>query len=277
VAMLAAAVAGVPYSFTAHGPDEFERAALMALNLKLRHAEFAVCVSHFGRSQLMRWTSPDQWHKIALVHCGLDESFLREDCTSVPSRARLLCIGRLEKQKAHLTLVAAAHLLRNAGVGFELIIIGDGAMRSQIENAIREAGLSHHIFLAGWASGDRVRAELTAARALILPSFAENLPVVIMEAMACARPVIATYVAGIPELVVPGETGWLVPASDEVALAEAMHRVLKEPSDKLTDMGLKGRARVMEQHAVRNEAAKLRLLFERRRVQTAHHTSASRA
>jgi colanic acid/amylovoran biosynthesis glycosyltransferase len=267
VAMLSSKLAGIPYSFTAHGPDEFERAALLALDIKLQHAAFAVGVSHFGRSQLMRWSKPDQWQKIALVHCGLDANFFEEDFAKVPETARLVCIARLEKQKAHLVLIAAARRLREAGVNFEIVIIGDGTMRTQIEEAIRHAGLDRQITITGWISGQRVKVEIAAARALILPSFAENLPVVIMEAMACARPVVSTYVAGIPELVIPQETGWLVPASDEVALAGAMREVLEWPVEKLTDMGLRGRARVLEEHDVRKEAAKLKLLFEESRTQ----------
>ena len=262
VVMLAWRLSGIPYSFTAHGPDEFERATLLALDVKLRHAAFAVCVSYYGRSQLMRWSEPDQWSKIALVHCGLDTSFFEQSSTKVPEMCRLVCIARLEEQKAHLVLIAAARRLREIGIDFEIVIIGDGSMRPRIEEAIRKAGLERQITITGWLSGECVKAEIAAARALILPSFAENLPVVIMEAMAFGRPVISTYIAGIPELVIPGETGWLVPASDDVALAGAMGEVLGESVEKLTDMGLRGRARVIESHDVRKEAAALKMLFE---------------
>jgi glycosyltransferase involved in cell wall biosynthesis len=263
VVMLAWQLSGIPYSFTAHGPDEYERATLLALDVKLRHAAFVACVSYYGRSQLMRWSEPDQWSKIALIHCGLDASFFEESLTKIPETGRLVCVARLEQQKAHLVLIAAAHRLREAGIGFEIVIIGDGSMRPPIEEAIRKAGLERQITITGWLSGERVKAEISAARALILPSFAENLPVVIMEAMASGRPVISTYIAGIPELVIPGETGWLVPASDDVALAGAMREVLVESGEKLADMGLRGRARVIESHDARKEAATLKKLFEK--------------
>src|SRR5262249_32250352 len=107
------------------------------------------------------------------------------------------------------------------------------------------------------------KAEILAARALVLPSFAENLPVVIMEAMALGRPVVSTYIAGIPELVRPGETGWLVPASDEVALAGAMREALKCSVADIERMGVAGRHRVAERHDSLKEATKLRTLFER--------------
>src|ERR1700730_56298 len=178
VVMLAWQLSGIPYSFTAHGPDEFERATLLALDVKLRHAAFAVCVSSYGRSQLMRWSEPDQWRKIALVHCGLDTSYFEENLVKIPETGRVVCVARLEEQKAHLVLIAAARRLREAGIDFEIVLIGDGTMRPKIEEAIREAGLERQVTITGWVSGERVKAEIAAARALLLPSFAENLPVV---------------------------------------------------------------------------------------------------
>ena len=110
--------------------------------------------------------------------------------------------------------------------------------------------------ITGWISSDAVREEMLAARALVLPSFAEGLPVVIMEAMALRRPVISTYVAGIPELVRPGEHGWLVPAGDVEALAEAMQECLDAPVDVLARMGEAAHARVVARHDV-NKAARM--------------------
>ena len=135
-------------------------------------------------------------------------------------------------------------------------------MRRQIEEAIRAAKLEDAITLLGWASGDRVKQEITGSRALVLPSFAENLPVVIMEAMALGRPVISTYVAGIPELVEPGRTGWLAPAGDEAALAVAIRAVAEAPTAALSAMGAAGREAVQNRHDSLKEAAKLKALFE---------------
>jgi glycosyltransferase involved in cell wall biosynthesis len=116
--------------------------------------------------------------------------------------------------------------------------------------------------VTGWVSGECVKAEMIAARAMVLPSFSENMPVVIMEAMALCRPVVSTYIAGIPELVMPGKTGWLVPSSDDIALAEALREVLSAPVEKLAAMGAAGRAHVAEHHDALKEAGKLKLLFE---------------
>jgi colanic acid/amylovoran biosynthesis glycosyltransferase len=262
IAMLASQFSGIPYSFTAHGPDEFEKAELLSLDVKLEHASFAVCVCSFGRSQFMRWSHPDLWRKVAVVHCGVDRPFFDRPALPPPSTPRLICVGRLSEQKAQIVLVAAARRLHDAGIHCEIVLAGDGPMRRQVEEAIQRAGLQREITITGWLSGDRIKAEITAARALVLPSFAENMPVVIMEAFALGRPVISTYVAGIPELVQPGQSGWLVPASDEIALAGAMREALGASVEQLATMGAAGRRHIIAHHDTFKEATKLKSLFE---------------
>jgi glycosyltransferase involved in cell wall biosynthesis len=154
-------------------------------------------------------------------------------------------------------LVEAAAELARCGVRFELVLVGDGEMRGEIEAAIVHHGLGDRIRITGWADGERVRKEILAARALVLPSFAEGLPVVLMEAFALGRPVISTFVAGIPELVVPGRSGWLVPAGSVDALAGAMHEALTASPDDLDRMAREGEKRVRELHDVRTSAIAL--------------------
>jgi colanic acid/amylovoran biosynthesis glycosyltransferase len=262
IAMFASQLSRIPYSFTAHGSEEFEKAPLLSLDVKLRNAAFAICVSSFGRSQLMRWSPPEQWGKIALVHCGVDGRYLDAEPPAPTAAPRLVCVGRLGEHKAQLVLIAAACRLRDAGIKFEVILVGDGPMRPRIEAEIRHNRLDDRISITGWVSGERVKAEMTAARALVLPSFSENMPVVIMEAMALGRPVISTYIAGIPELIQSGKSGWLVPASDELALAEAMAEALAAPAEQLAAMGVVARAHIMECHDALKEAIKLKRLFE---------------
>jgi len=262
VTLLAHELSGIPFSFTAHGSEEFEKAPLLSLDEKLRHAAFAVCVSSFGRSQLMRWSPPELWPKIALVRCGVDGAYLETQLQPPPNTPRLVCVGRIGEHKGQLMLVAAARHLRAAGINFEIVLVGDGPMRRLVEEAIHRDGLEQQISITGWVPGQRVKSEILASRALVLPSFSENMPVVIMESMALGRPVISTYIAGIPELVQPGQTGWLVPASDEIALAEAMREALVAPIDQLATMGAAARARVMERHDALKEATKLKELFE---------------
>jgi colanic acid/amylovoran biosynthesis glycosyltransferase len=261
IAMFAWQLSGVSYSFTAHGPEEFEKASLLSLDVKLENAAFAVCVSSFGRSQFMRWSRSDQWPKIAVVHCGLDSAFF-EGFPSPPPTPRLVCVGRISVEKAQILLVAAVRRLRDAGIACKIVLAGDGPMRPEVEDAIRRAGLQDAITVTGWISSQQVKAEIETARALVLPSFAENMPVAIMESLARGRPVISTYVAGIPELIQPGRTGWLVPAGDDMALADAMQEALETPIERLSTMGDAGRLQMVEHHDALKEAAKLKSLFE---------------
>jgi colanic acid/amylovoran biosynthesis glycosyltransferase len=262
VGLLVKRLIGIPFSFTAHGPEEFDRPLGIALPEKINGANFVVAISSFGRSQLWRWSGQAQWNKIHIVHCGIDAVFIEGAATPIPQQPRLVCVGRLCEQKGQLLLVDAAQTLKSNGIGFKIVFAGDGPMRRDIEVAITKAGLQDHISITGWVSGQRVRDEIEKARALVLPSFAEGLPVVIMEAMALGRPVVSTMVAGIPELVTPGETGWLVPAGDVVALAQAIKEVLSLAPEDLANIGRRSRSRVLERHNAQTEAAKLKLLFE---------------
>lgn len=261
VAMLAAAFAGIPYSLTIHGPHEFDRPTLLALSEKISRAAFVVAISEFTRSQLLRWSEREHWPRIRVVRCGLDESFLAREITPIPARPRLVSVGRLAEEKGHLLLIDAAARLRDRGLEFELILVGDGPLRGAIEGLIDRLDLNRRVRVTGYLGTDEVRRELEAARAMVLPSFAEGLPVVIMEAMALGRPVISTYVAGIPELVEPGKSGWLVPAGALDPLVDAMAEVLAAEPATLEAMGRAGAARVAERHDAAAEAARLAALF----------------
>lgn len=261
VAMLAAMFQGIPYSLTIHGPGEFERAPLLALNEKVHRAAFIVAISHFTRSQLYRWVAVPDWPKIHVVHCGVDEAFSRVEPVPVPSRARLVSVGRLAEQKGHVLLVEASALLRDRGLDFELAIVGDGPMRRAVEQRIGRLGLQDQVRVTGYVSNHEVRQELLAARALVLPSFAEGLPGVIIEAFALGRPVISTWIAGVPELVQAGVNGWLVPAGSSELLADAMAEVLTADPARLEQMGRAGAVRVAQQHNAPIEARKLEALF----------------
>jgi colanic acid/amylovoran biosynthesis glycosyltransferase len=264
VAMLVHELGGPPWSFTAHGPEEFDKAKLIALPEKIRRADFVVAVSSFGRSQLFRNVPHEHWQKIQVVHCGIEPAFYASAPNRPGAERRLICVGRLCEQKGQLLLIDAARRLSERGTKFELVLAGDGEMRGELETLIARYQLQEMVRITGWIGGDQVRDELLAARAMVLPSFAEGLPVVIMEAMALRRAVISTFVAGIPELVHPGEHGWLVPAGDAEALATAMLGCLDAPLATIARMGEAARARVLERHNVDTEAVKLADLFSSR-------------
>jgi colanic acid/amylovoran biosynthesis glycosyltransferase len=261
VAMIAASIAGISYSLTIHGPGEFDRPMDLALGLKIARSSFVAAVTEFGRSQLYRWSDPSDWPKIRIVHCGVEPLFLDRKTDLPPDAPHFACVGRLAEQKGQLVLVEAAGRLVAEGSELSITLVGDGPMRSAIEAAIARLGLQGRVRIAGWMGAEGVRDEILKSRALVLPSFAEGLPVVIMESLALGRPVISTYVAGIPELVEPEECGWLVPAGSVEALAQAMREALASPPEELGRMGREGARRVAERHDARIEARKLSLLF----------------
>lgn len=261
VVMLANALGGPPYSFTVHGPEEFDKPQFLHIDEKVRRAAFVAAVSSYGRSQLYRWVAHAHWNKVKVVHCGLEAAFHAGPPVPVPAVPRLVCVGRLCEQKGQLLLLEAAQKLAAQGTAFELVLAGDGEMRAEIETLIARHGLQGQVRITGWITSGQVREELLAARALVLPSFAEGLPVVIMEAMALRRPVLTTYVAGIPELVRPGENGWLFPAGAVQELAAAMADCLGQPDEVLQRMGDAAHQRVLERHDIDTEVAKLASYF----------------
>lgn len=261
VVMLAHVLGGPDWSFTVHGPEEFDQPRFLGLDEKIRRSAFVVAVSSYGRSQLYRWITRAQWPKVKVVHCGLEAAFSEAADMQLPAVPRLVCVGRLCEQKGQLLLIEAAGRLALREIPFELVLAGDGDMRQEIENLIARHNLCAQVRITGWISSARVREEILAARALVLPSFAEGLPVVIMEAMALRRPVLSTYVAGIPELVQPGENGWLFPAGDVDGLVMAIEDFLSRSTADLETMGDAARLRVLARHAIDTEAARLAGLF----------------
>jgi len=261
VAMLANMLGGPAYSFTVHGPEEFDKPELLWLGEKIRRSAFVVAVSSFGRSQLFRWAAYADWAKVQVVHCGIDPGFHAVPPQPSPAAPRLVCVGRLCEQKGQMLLVRAVQAVVAKGIPIHLVLAGDGEMRPELEALIAANNLGSHISITGWINGDQVREEMLAARAMVLPSFAEGLPVVVMEAMALRRPVLTTYIAGIPELVRHGETGWLFPAGDVDALAAALEACLAASPAELEAMGEAGHGRVLARHAVDTEAAKLAQLM----------------
>jgi colanic acid/amylovoran biosynthesis glycosyltransferase len=261
VAMLAGVLSEVPYSFTAHGTVETDNARAIGIAEKVARAAFVVAVSHYGRAQLLRWVAISEWPKVHVVRCGLGADFLDSPNVAPPDRRRLLVVGRISAEKGHLVLLDAASVLRDRRADFELIIAGDGPLRSEMEGRIAGAKLSDRVSITGWVSSAEVIELLRSSRALVLPSFAEGLPVVLMEAFAMGRPVVATWVAGIPELVGNESSGWLVPPGNVKLLADALQDCLQRSDEDVLAMGRVGQLAVRGLHDVRIETVKLASLF----------------
>jgi len=259
VARLVSVLYMYTFSFTVHGPEEFDKPGALSLGDKIDDAAFVVGVSSFGTSQLRRWCSHTSWTKLHVVRCGVNQAFFEDQELAngqeqLPAPApsdipRLVCVGRLCEQKGQLLLIEACARLWHAGARFELVLVGDGPMRQEVERLAASRGIQEAVTITGWQDAQQVQGWVRSARAMVLPSFAEGLPVAIMESLALRTPVITTYIAGIPELV-DASCGWLVPAGSVEALAEAIATCLQLTPDRLAAMGEAGRQRVADLHAI---------------------------
>ena len=259
VALLCRRLGGPSYSLTVHGPDELLNPSSNSTALKVSHAQFVAAITQFCRMTLALAVGMAAWRKIDIVRCGLD---LAEFPPGAPPPAgqTIVCVGRLCPQKGQTLIPRALASVVARHPEARVVLVGDGDTRAEIMAEAARLEIGERIIFAGWASNAEVRAHIRSARALLLPSFAEGLPIVLMEAFALGRPVITTYIAGIPELVDPS-CGWLVPAGDEVALASALDECLSADPDTLAAMGREGRARVEAWHDLHTNAARLRDRF----------------
>jgi colanic acid/amylovoran biosynthesis glycosyltransferase len=257
VALLSRLMGGPSYSFTVHGPDEFVEPERLSFGTKIEHAAFVVAISEYCRSQLLRFARDTDGCKIVVGRCALAlEEF--EGATEASSNKVLVCVGRLCPQKGQVLIPAAVAQLREEFPDVKVVLIGDGESRVEVERAIAAYKVADLVELRGWVANGDVLRLIRESRALLLPSYAEGLPVVIMEALASGRPVISTLIAGIPELV--DETcGWLFPAGNEQKLLEAMRGALTCTPSVLAKMGEAGQERVKRFHDRRRLA---KLLYE---------------
>ena len=249
------------WSMTIHGPHDFMNERDCLFDRKAASASFLVAISDFTRSQLLRNIDPADWPKVRVIRCGVDlEAYaLRPEHAPSPV-PNLLMVGRLAPEKGHVVLVEALALLAKRGVVADAQIVGGGPFRDEIEDAARRAGVAEHVHLLGERPPAEVRALLTEADVFCLPSFAEGLPVAMMEAMAIGTPVATTFISGIPELAVDGRTAAVVPAGDAEAFADGVERLLADPAHA-REMAVAARRRVEERHDLHTNVAQLVTCF----------------
>ena len=251
------------WSATMHGWQEFATEDSSDLERKINDADLVVGVSDFTRAQLMRLSDPARWDRIAVVRCGLAlQEFPRRATRAMAVTPVVVSTARLSPEKGHLVLIEAIALLRDRGVPMRARLIGSGPFRATIEATVAELGLHEVIELTGPLSPSAVAAELGDADIFCLPTFAEGLPVSIMEAMTVGVPVVTTYISGIPELVIDGVSGFVVPAANAALLADKLLEVAR-CSDLLPLLDT-ARARIDAQHDITVNAAQLAALFRRR-------------
>ncbi|RYI18788.1 MAG: colanic acid biosynthesis glycosyltransferase WcaL [Acetobacteraceae bacterium] len=258
VAVLAADLAGIPFSFTEHGPAIFFEVDRWSLPEKIARAAFVVAITHFCRSQLMLFSKPADWPKITIVHCGVTPQAYRRDPGG--SGKRVAFVGRLDPVKGALLLIEAMATVLKSHPDATLTLAGDGPARSGAEAKAKDLGIDHAVHFAGFMTQGQVADLLANSDMLVLPSFAEGLPVVYMEALASRIPVVASRVAGVPELVEDGVTGYTIPPGDVDTLANRMIRLMDDPAAARA-MGEAGRRAVEAQHDIRTEGAWLAKIF----------------
>jgi colanic acid/amylovoran biosynthesis glycosyltransferase len=246
------------WSFTMHGPTEFYAVEEHALRAKLRDADFVACISDFCRSQLMVFSDPSEWPKFQVVHCGVVPEEFEDSGGSTDGVFTIVCVGRLVPEKGQMILVQAAGRLVDMGIAARIVFVGDGRTRDDLEAKASEYGIEASF--VGYVSEDEVPKWLAQADVFCLPSFAEGLPVVLMEAMACGLAVVTTRIAGIQELVEDGVSGFVVPPGRPDLLATALSRLARD-RDRARAMGAAGREKVRADFDVRRSAKLLQRAF----------------
>jgi colanic acid/amylovoran biosynthesis glycosyltransferase len=250
IAILCRQLGGPPVSLRIHGPEEFESFTPAEWGWKLRHAAFVAPISEYGSHKLRAAVPARHWGKVRTLRCGVDSASAHAPIAPLPQALQLVCVARLEPRKGHEVLLEALRLLQREGLPVSLLLVGDGSLRASLAQRAGQTLRPGSVELAGWRDGAGVRQAMQQARLVVLPSFAEGLPIVLMEAIAAGRAVVATQVAGVPELVIPGRTGWLVERGDAAALAAAIKQALQTPDEVLLEMAHTGRALVSQKHSV---------------------------
>ena len=259
VGMLASAHLGIPWSFTIHGISEFDYPAGLLLGDKIAHARFVACVSYFGRAQAYRLVDSRQWSKLKIVRCGLELDSLPAAGPDDGDGLRLIVVGRLSAEKGIAGLLEALAMVRSERRP-HLTIVGDGPLRAELDDKVLKLGLGDFVTFAGRLPEQETLEAIARSDVLVLPSFMEGLPIVLMEAMALGKAVVATRVAGIPELVADGVNGLLFTPSDWSELAAQLD-ALAADGELRRRLGEAGPRRIAEEFDVMGSAAKLRDLF----------------
>jgi glycosyltransferase involved in cell wall biosynthesis len=258
VGYLAAGLLRMPWSFTMHGISEFDYPAGLLLAEKIRAANFVACVSYFGRAQAMRLVDPEHWNKLHVVRCGLAMDGL-PGRSAVPTK-RLISVGRLSPEKGQAGLLEAFASISRELPELELMLVGDGPEGPRLRTIAEQLGIAGRVHFAGRSSESETLVQIADADILVVSSFMEGLPIVLLEAMAVGTAVIASRVAGIPEIVEDGKTGLLFTPSNWDELAKCIGRLVG--NDRLKwKLTKRGEAAVAAEFNINRSASKLRDLF----------------
>jgi len=254
----------ITFSLTIHGPADFYDIPGYYLPQKILKADFICCISYFTRSQLMAWSPPHCWDKLEVSPLGVDPSqFIPRPFRQQPEPFEILCVGRLVPEKGQFILVQAVVHLLTQNRQLRLRIVGDGPDRPGLEKFVKKQEITESIYFEGAVNQDQILAFYKSADIFVLASFAEGLPIVLMEAMSMEIPCITTNITGIPELMINGKEGLLVPASDVETLIKAITLLMDNP-DLRRQIGEAGRKQVLAHYELQHNVEKLAHIFQRR-------------
>ncbi len=221
------------WSFTVHGPDEFYEVSRFNLRAKVESADFVVCISDFARSQLMAQVPEEHWGKLCVIHCGIDpEVFSPPAERNGAGRLDVLSVGRLVPFKGQGLLIESLAALAARGIDARATVVGWGETQPGLESLAAQLGVSERVTFTGALGQDEIRALLGAADVFCLPSFAEGVPVSLMEAMAMELPVVSSRIMGIPELVEDGVSGRLIAPGNVEELTAALAGLAGDPAER---------------------------------------------
>lgn len=263
VALVAAKFGGIEYSLSVHGPDEFYNINENNVREKIEGAKFVRCISYYCQSQLMRLSNPLNWSKFHIVRCGVNpEQFIANKTKKEKDYKNIVCVGRLTPSKGQLILLEASKILTEQKIKHKVTLIGGGEDYNLIKEKITEYGMEKNIIMTGPIGQDEVLAALKECDIFVLPSFAEGIPVALMEAMAMEIPVVTTAITGIPELIQNGKDGFLVEPSNKEQLAEVIKWII-ENNDKMEKISVAARMKVKEKYDVEKNTKILADIFKK--------------
>lgn len=266
VGLLAKQVFDIGLSITVHGADEFYDAWRQHLAQKVAHADFIVCISDFARSQLMFVSESRHWHKLVVSRLGIDVTLFQPRAytrTRAEQPFHILCVGRLSPAKGQQLLIEAVARLRSMGRPVSLDIVGAGVNMPVLQALVQEHRLADVVTLSGPVNQDRIREHYQRADCFAMASFAEGVPVVLMEAMSMQIPCVTSHITGIPELITHDETGLLTPPSNVAGLIEQLDRLIADPA-LARRLGEAARLQVQQHYDLQGNAVKLAAIFTER-------------
>lgn len=259
--MIASRLGELTYSMTVHGSTVFFDVQKAVLRQKVEHARFVFCISEFTRAQVAAQVAPEYWQKLRVVHCGVDTDNHRPSGESASRTSiNVLCVTRLVPAKGVSLLIEAVARLQKELPELRCTLVGDGPDRDRLERLAIARGVADRIEFVGAVGQDHIQRYYHEADVFALPSFAEGVPVVLMEAMAHGVPVVGTAVGGVSELIEPDVTGLLVPAGDVSALTSALRRLCSD-QDLRSALIANGRRKVVHEFNIADIAAQVGELF----------------